>query len=659
VPGRPAGQPQPAGYQGAGWPGPGSWPSPDQAQAYQAQAYQPDPYEAGQGGTAAGPAGYYAPPPGQFPGPAGQGPPAGPWGPAQASQYEQAQYPQAPYPAAPYQQSPYPQAPYPQAPYPAAPYPAAQPGYYDAGPAGTPHPGPPGRFPGEAAGNARPSHPKSADADPDRVLTPTTIYAPGSLINPPGAPGGGHGPFPPAAGAGAAGPGYAAPPGYAPYSGAPYPGAPYSGAPYSGQGPVPAGSYQPPPGYPDYVPYQAQQAAQPPGAFPGQPGPGDGAEYGTAYRPGDYPPPGYGASTYGASTYGASTYGAPTYGAPAYGSPYPGGGTAAPTASGQGAVPQGFPGPGYGQEFPGQPPVPSGPGYDHGAQPRPQAPGWHAADAFAPPVVGRHPDGQPFPPGPAAPPGPHGYPAAHGFAEQGATYPQHQTWQPYAGPGGYRGPAGHDQIHNGGAYAYVIREDEPPAPAPSRPYAGGGAGAGAGAGGQPTRAITSGLPVADAAPVPDVEPERMYGPDDPAYGPPGPDWYKRVEERATATTGELLAARGPFEPLRSVDEGYQPAGDAEDGAGQPGDGMPETPEDEPLDFLGLDTPTDPEAGPLGQVKDLYAVAGRISTDRLDRHFDELLARQRQLISDYFNESSGLGAAETPPSFGFDSAESLA
>ena len=143
----------------------------------------------------------------------------------------------------------------------------------------------------------------------------------------------------------------------------------------------------------------------------------------------------------------------------------------------------------------------------------------------------------------------------------------------------------------------------------------------------------------------------MYGPDDPAYGPPGPDWYKRGEERVAATPdggpqadpGDQSAARGPFEPLHSGDAGYQPAGEAEDGEGQPSGETPETPGDETLDFLGLDTPTDQEAGPLGQVKDLYLAAGRISTDSLDRHFDQLIERQRKLISDYFKDSSGLGA----------------
>jgi hypothetical protein len=663
-------------------------------------------------------------------------------------------------------------------PYPAGPFPApdqiARPaqfghtGQWDPaaqfGPAQPSQFGPPGQFPGEEAGNPRPGHPRPVDDDPDRVLTPTTIYAPGSLVNPPGAPGGdghGHGQFPAAADAGPAGPGPAGP-GYAP----PSPGY----ATYPGHGAVPAGSYQAPPGYPDYAPYQAQQAPQPPGTFPGPgpgtfpvpPGPVDGAGYGPGYGPG----------------YGRESYPPPGYGAPAYDSPYPGGG-AAPAAGAQGTAPRAFPGPaGYGpppggqftgpaygqqfpgqppsQQFPGQPPVPPGHGYDYGSQPRPQASGWHAADAFPPPGEARGPDGQPFSPGPAGPrpaaypppayqgpggpPGPHGYPGppgypeppghapyqagyreAGGFAgagEQGPPYPQYQTWQPYVGAGGYRGPAGHGDIRGGGAYAYVIHEDDPAAPAPDHQAAAGPAPAArpaqpSGPAG-PARAITAGLPVArppaadaDAASVPrdaagqragkearqeavreagqadepvaavremagresvpDVAPEQMYGPDDPAYGPPGPDWYRRGEERAAVTAdvgglagpGERPAARGPFEPLRSADTDCEPAGGTEDGDGRPDDAAAETPEDDNLDFLSLDTQADPEAGPLGQVKDLYLAAGGVSEDRLERHFDQLLERQRKLISDYFKEPSGFGLTETPPSFGFDTAESLA
>lgn len=51
----------------------------------------------------------------------------------------------------------------------------------------------------------------------------------------------------------------------------------------------------------------------------------------------------------------------------------------------------------------------------------------------------------------------------------------------------------------------------------------------------------------------------------------------------------------------------------------------------------------PGAGPaererkLDQLKDLYLTAEAIGEPNLDQHFDELMAQQRQLISDYFGQ----------------------
>ena len=65
-----------------------------------------------------------------------------------------------------------------------------------------------------------------------------------------------------------------------------------------------------------------------------------------------------------------------------------------------------------------------------------------------------------------------------------------------------------------------------------------------------------------------MDPALAYGPDDPAYGPPGTDWYKRDEEHASRTaadTEESRIARGPFEPLSPSEReaagyaDYQPA----------------------------------------------------------------------------------------------------
>jgi hypothetical protein len=159
----------------------------------------------------------------------------------------------------------------------------------------------------------------------------------------------------------------------------------------------------------------------------------------------------------------------------------------------------------------------------------------------------------------------------------------------------------------------------------------------------------------------------------------------RDEERAARTgdgespaaAGEPVATRGPFEPLRPGDrEGaghadYQQAdGDAafDDRDADPLES--DVSEYEPIDYemselLDLGTPTDPEAGALGHIRDLYQAAETVSQASLDRHFDRLLERQRELISEFFTESGGRGAAAAPvapadPSspLGFDAAQSL-
>jgi hypothetical protein len=195
--------------------------------------------------------------------------------------------------------------------------------------------------------------------------------------------------------------------------------------------------------------------------------------------------------------------------------------------------------------------------------------------------------------------------------------------------------------------------------------------------------------------VPDVDPALAYGPDDQAYGPPGPDWYRRDEERgrdeeraprpedveSRADAGEPRVTRGPFEPLRPGDReeaaqaGSRPAG-GDAASGDPDAGEPETEtseyeqlDDEMSELFDFGTPTDPEAGALGEIRDLYQTAETVSQASLDKHFDQLLERQRKLITEYFQESGGLAETVTPavpeapadPSvpLGFDTAESLA
>ncbi len=71
------------------------------------------------------------------------------------------------------------------------------------------------------------------------------------------------------------------------------------------------------------------------------------------------------------------------------------------------------------------------------------------------------------------------------------------------------------------------------------------------------------------------------------------------------------------------------------------------PEYEPIDdemseLLDLGASADPDAGALGQLKGLYETAETVSQASLDRHFEQLLERQRELISEYFSEPGGPG-----------------
>jgi hypothetical protein len=106
---------------------------------------------------------------------------------------------------------------------------------------------------------------------------------------------------------------------------------------------------------------------------------------------------------------------------------------------------------------------------------------------------------------------------------------------------------------------------------------------------------------------PQPEPDTAYGPDDPAYGPPSPGWYSSEDQAGQEEAEEPEHARGVFEPPQNQGRSVQ----------------------DPAD----DTP------PLEQIKGFYLIAEAVSAENLDRDFDELLERQRQLISAYFNEAA--------------------
>jgi hypothetical protein len=145
--------------------------------------------------------------------------------------------------------------------------------------------------------------------------------------------------------------------------------------------------------------------------------------------------------------------------------------------------------------------------------------------------------------------------------------------------------------HPYGAYAYVIRDEEPPAPR--------------------TRTTDPGMRSSVSQPPPQEaprpEPATAYGPDDPAYGPPSAGWYSSEDQAEQPEAEEPQQARGVFEPPQN-----------QGGSGQyPADDMP----------------------PLEQIRGFYLTAEAISAENLDRQFDQLLERQRQLISAYFTEAA--------------------
>jgi hypothetical protein len=92
-------------------------------------------------------------------------------------------------------------------------------------------------------------------------------------------------------------------------------------------------------------------------------------------------------------------------------------------------------------------------------------------------------------------------------------------------------------------------------------------------------------------------------------------------------------ARGPFEPLVSSSDppgaGRSDIARADEGPEDAG-----APEESPYD----------RARKLEQIKDLYLTAEAIGEANVDKHFDQLLAQQRELISDYFRQPGPAGSA---------------
>jgi hypothetical protein len=122
-----------------------------------------------------------------------------------------------------------------------------------------------------------------------------------------------------------------------------------------------------------------------------------------------------------------------------------------------------------------------------------------------------------------------------------------------------------------------------------------------------------------SAALPAGSPARDPAEHDTAY------WYDLLTEETALRHEET---RGPFEPLRS--SGGMASG--------PGAAATEPAGTWPGQASSGDT-AQARARKLEQLKDLYLTAEAIGEENVDKHFDQLLAQQRELISEYFRESS--------------------
>jgi len=445
------------------------------------------------------------------------------------------------------------------------------------------------------------------------LLNPTNVYTPGGLIDPPGegrAPGTPDGHDIPEI-LRTAGPG--------PAPGGPVPGAHAGGR---GQERPPSGWAGPQPPRPGYPPGMNQGG---PGRMP----------YGLGGQPAPPVPP--------------HDYGRPRE-APRAGHPMPGRHGAPgrepipPRGAGSGQSPRDASRPG-----------PLGPG----GPIRPGGPVPPRDPAYPPPGPGRTRDrgagqyaagpgyGAPGAPGAGAP----GYAApGPGAPGPGASSGRRPGPPGHADGPGYRRPADETAPFDGG-YAKVIRASDHPGRPPGRARPPGF--------GRPAEPIPPAGAPAGVYVYRDTG-DQPGGPAASGQGPGGNDaayWYdlpgSAAGPAAPPQSGE--EARGPFEPLVSSSD---PPGAARRSSAGPGTAEPAVPDtahadQAPGDSGAGDAPAESaydRARKLEQIKDLYLTAEAIGEANVDKHFDQLLAQQRELISDYFRQPgpAGSAAGAAPP-----------
>jgi hypothetical protein len=98
------------------------------------------------------------------------------------------------------------------------------------------------------------------------------------------------------------------------------------------------------------------------------------------------------------------------------------------------------------------------------------------------------------------------------------------------------------------------------------------------------------------------------------------------------------AVRGPFEPL--VEHDRPTSGAAAEHPATDADGRP-------YEFAGLDddAPAGSADAALDRLRELHRTAAAVAPQSLDAHFDQLLERQRRLISEYISEAEAPSAVD--------------